>query len=125
MKQNKNFKSSYIKFLYIKECLILTLAVLSLIFLGIDQFDHFSRAQLRVLDVFDITVGFIFIGEFILELRLTYNKSRYIKNNWFYLLAAIPLPYAFAQLLRGLRIIRVVKLIRVGTHFEYEKSLRK
>ena len=121
MKQNKKLK----KFLYAKECIILTLAVLSLVFLAIDQFGHLSMAQLRALNVFYVTVGFIFIGEFVLELELTANKKGYAKSNWFYLLAAIPLPYAFAQLLRGLRVIRVVKLIRVGTHFEYEKGLKR
>ncbi|MBI2588911.1 ion transporter [Candidatus Saccharibacteria bacterium] len=121
MKQNKRLK----EFLYAKECLILTLAALSLVFLAIEQLGYLSTAQLRALDVFDVTVGLIFIGEFVLELELTTNKRGYVKSNWFYLLAAIPLPYTFAQLLRGLRIIRVIKLIRVGTHLEYEKSLKK
>lgn len=121
MKQNKQLK----RFLYVKEHIIISLVILSLAFLAIDQFGHLSTPQLRALDVFDVAVGFIFIGEFILELQLTSNKRGYVKNNWFYLLAAIPLPYAFAQLLRGLRIIRVFKLIRLGIHFEYEKSIKK
>lgn len=111
------------RFLYAKECLILTLAVLSLIFLAFDQFGNLSASQLHYLYQFDIIVGLIFIGELLLELWLATNKSSYVKHNWFYLFAAIPLPSAWAQLLRSIRIIRVIKLIRLGTHFEYEKGV--
>lgn len=120
MTQYKNLKH----FLFIKECIVLALVVSSLIFLAIEQFGHLSEAQLGVVDVYDVIVGLIFIGEFMLELWLTSNKKRYVKNNWFYLFAAIPLPYATVQLLRGLRVIRVIKLIRSGAHFEYEKNTK-
>lgn len=112
------------RFLYAKECIIITLAVLSLTFLALDQFFQLSQAQQKALYVYDVTVGLIFIGEFLMELWLTTDRKGYVKSNWFYLFAAIPLPYAIAQLLRGLRIIRVVKLIKSGTHFEFEKSTK-
>ena len=118
MMQNKKLR----QFLYIKECLIIILALASLVFLAIDEFGHLSKTQLDALYIFDVAVGLIFIGEFILELWLATERRGYLKNNWFYLLAAIPLPYAWAQLLRSLRLIRVVKLVRLGTHFEYEKK---
>ncbi|MBI2285463.1 ion transporter [Candidatus Saccharibacteria bacterium] len=101
------------------------MAVASLVLLGIEELGYFSEPQLRAVYVFDVVVGLIFLGELLLELKITTNKKSYIKSNWYYLFAAIPLPYTFAELLRGLRILRVIKLIRAGVHFEYEVSRKK
>lgn len=115
---------NFLRFIYVKECIILALAISSLLFLTVDQFGHLSPSQLHTLYIYDVVVGFIFIGEFFLELWLTTDKNDYVRYNWFYLFAAIPLPFAWAQVLRSIRIIRVVKLLRFGTHFKYEQGLK-
>jgi hypothetical protein len=117
-------QKTFLRFIYVKECLILGLAVSSLIFLVLDQLGKLSPSQLHTLYIYDVVVGSIFIVEFLLEIWLTTDKKDYMQHNWFYLFAAIPLPFAWAQLLRSIRIIRVVKLLKFGTHFQYEKNIQ-
>jgi hypothetical protein len=72
-----------------------------LVLLVVEELGYLTGPQLKAVYVFDVAVGLIFLAELLLELRLTTNKKSYIKNNWYYLFAAIPLPYTFAELLRG------------------------
>jgi len=112
------------RFWFCKEYLMAILAVTSLTVLALDEFGHLSAAQLHDIYVYDVVVGCIFIIEFFYELRRARNRGMYLKRNWYFLLAAIPLPYSFAMLLRGLRLIRVFKLLKFGSHVQFEKRVK-
>jgi hypothetical protein len=113
------------RYMVVKEVFILGLAVSSLVFLAVEEFADLSADQLSALYAYNVFVGCVFIAEFFTELRIASNKKSYWEHNWYYLLAAIPLPYAFAEALRGLRLLRVVKLLRFAAHTSYEHRLKK
>ncbi len=110
------------KIFFAKEILILSLVLTSILLLAVEQFGHLSEDQLQALFFFDIVVGVLFIIDWLAELWLASDKRNYIRHNWFYLLAAIPIPNAFAQILRALRLIKIVKIIRLGLHYSYQKN---
>lgn len=64
-------------------------------------------------DLVLIDMGFIlfFIGEYLIRLYLSPNKWKFIKTNWFDLVAMIPLD-TFFRMARIMRIIRVIHLFR-------------
>ena len=113
------------RFRVYKEYFILTLIVGGLVFLGFEMFGKLSSRQLVYFEVLEYATSAVFITDFIYELQRSPDKRSYIKHNWFYLLAAIPLPYAAADLLRSIRLIRVIKLLRFGMHYEYENTHSK
>ena len=42
-----------------------------------------------------------------------------MKENWYLLLASIPIVDSWAELLRGLRLLELVRLVRAGEHLNY------
>ncbi len=116
--------------LRIKEVIFLVLAICSILFLLVDLLEVQTPEQAKALYIFDVTVGMLFITEFIVEFYFTTEKRYYIKHNWVYLLAAIPLSNETTELLRVIRIIRVVKAFRFGVSYVYghkkmKQKLRK
>jgi len=122
-KQKKSSKHSSrtLQWLVIKEYLLLALVLLSFTFLGFEYFGHLSTVQLRWIEWYEIVLGCIFIVDFIYELRLASDKRSYVRHNWFFLLAAIPVPSNLADALRIVRLIRVIRLIRATAHLEFAR----
>ena len=122
-KQKKPTKHSAktLRWLVIKEYLLLALVLLSFTFLGFEYFGHLSTAQLRLIEWYEIVLGCIFIIDFIYELRLATDKRSYIRHNWFFLLAAIPVPSNLADALRIVRLVRIIRLIRATAHLEFAR----
>ena len=64
-------------------------------------------------------VAYIFLGDFFIAWSLSKHKQQYFKRNWYLLLASIPLTYAWAELLRGVRLLELVRLIRAAQHARF------
>lgn len=113
--------SATLKWLVIKEYALLALVLLSFVFLGLEYFGHFSTAQLRMVEWYEIGLGCLFIIDFAYEWRLATDKKRYVKYNWFFLLAALPFPSNLADALRLIRLFRLIRLIRATAHLEFAR----
>lgn len=102
-----------------KETFLLILAVVSLLLLIYEEIAKPTGALLDAIDTFDLIVAFIFLIDFFWLLRKSRDRKYFFRHNWYLLLASIPIYSGWAEALRGLRILRFVKLIRVGEHLDY------
>lgn len=113
-KKNKTFNK-----LFYKEVILSSLAVISIALLTYETFMNPQPSTVRTIFYFDLIVAIIFLTDFSYMLFMAKNKSKYLRENWFLLLASIPLVDSWAEVLRGLRILALVRLIRAGEHLVY------
>ena len=112
------------RFLAVKEVFMLSLVVISLSLLALEHFEQLSPMQLHWVDVFEISVSILFLGEFFFEYYFARDRSLYFKHHWFYLLAAIPIPTQTFEALHGIRALRLLKLFKIFAHTRYERNTR-
>ncbi len=102
-----------------KEVILLILALASVGLLIYEEIVHPNGNRLIWIDRFDFVVACIFLVDFIWLYCKSTNKKQFIKHNWYLLLASIPLVNTWTEALRGLRLLRFIRLLRVGEHIEY------
>ena len=107
-------------FLFCKEAIVLILVLSSLLFVGLEHFNKLTHEQMLMIEIFEVIVGLLFIGEFAFELHHAKDRRKYVKYHWFYLFAAIPIPLESFELLRGIRALRLLKLAKAYSHLKYE-----
>lgn len=112
------------QFLAIKESVMITLAMLCLIGLGLEHFEHLTEAQLYALEYFEYAVGCIFLCEFGFEWYYARDRRQYLRHHWFFLIAALPIPSMSWDILRGIRILRLLRLLKIYEHLRYEHNTR-
>lgn len=103
---------------------MLSLVALSFILLALEHLKRLSHEQLLAIELYEISVAFIFIAEFVFEWYWAKDRSHYVKYHWFYLLAAVPIPVQSFELLRGIRALRLLKLLQIFAHLKYEHNTR-
>ena len=104
---------------FFKEIVLAVMALLSVILVIFEyllKLDEPIRASILR---FDILVAIIFLIDFTWYFMKSKRKLKYIKSNWFLLLASIPIVDSWAELLRGLRLFELVRLVRAGEHLNY------
>jgi hypothetical protein len=111
-------------FLLVKEIIMFTLVVFSFVFLALEHFEILSHEQLLFIDYYDVAVALIFLAEFIFELYFAKDKGKYWKSHWFYLIAAVPIPTETFELLRGVRALRILKLLKIFAEYRYDRNTR-
>ena len=79
---------------------------------------------IQAIELVDIATALIFLAEFIFEWYWARDRQQYMRQHWFYLLAAIPIPTTSFELLRGIRALRLVKLMKLFAHVRYERNTR-
>lgn len=110
------------RFLAVKEVVMLSLVVTSFVLLALEHYEHLSHEQLLRVEIFEVMVSLIFLAEFLFELHYARNKRLYMKHHWFYLLAAIPIPTTSFEILKGIRALRLLKLLKIFAHLRYERN---
>jgi hypothetical protein len=90
----------------------------------LEHFEQLSHEQLLLFDIYEVLVALVFIAEFVFEWYHAKNRRLYIRRNWFYLLAAVPIPTQTFELLRGIRVLRLLKLLEVFAHLRYENNTK-
>ncbi len=108
---------------------LLLVSLLSLLIVAL-EFLNLVPAYLQSTFVFmDFVFSFIFLTEFLMRLKFSRNKLKYLRWGWIDLLSAIPL-YQF-KVLRVLRIIvflrvlkSIIQLHRIRNIFHQENSLK-
>lgn len=111
--------------LFYKEIVMSTLAILSVLLLTYEYIGSPTQSTISMIMKFDIVVAFVFLIDFFVQLFDTNNKRKFIKHNWFLLLASIPIVDSWAEVLRAFRILGLVRLVRAGEHLKYAASLSK
>ena len=111
-------------FLRIKEIIMNSLVVANIALLSYEHFYEPPLVQLLLIDIFDVMTAVLFIAEFVFEWYWARDRGQYVKQHWFYLLAAVPIPSASFELLRGIRALRLLKLLKVFAHMRYERNTR-
>jgi voltage-gated potassium channel len=61
----------------------------------------------------DFVIASIFLADFFIGLYISKNKKKYMKQNWYLLLASIPIPADLFQTLRALRLLRLLRIVRM------------
>lgn len=107
-------------FIYAKEALVLTLIALSFLFIGLQQFSELTNQQRLFIELYEVTVALLFLTEFIFEWYHAKNRAYYIKHNWYFLLAAIPIPIESLEMLKGIRALKLIQITKAFSHIGYE-----
>lgn len=97
----------------------LALGSLSILSLGLVLFEllaHPSTALIKTLAEVDFGIACLFLLDFAIGLMVATSPKQYWHDNWYFLLASIPLTDTLTETLRGLRVLSLFRLIRVGGH---------
>jgi hypothetical protein len=105
------------------EVFIAVLVFVSLGILAIEFFLDPNDIQLSYLRNVDIVIAGILIGEFFIRFMLSRHRAHYLRHNWWYIFAGLPLPIALAPGLRSIRLIGFIRSMTVGIHVLFEKHL--
>ncbi|CAN5713241.1 hypothetical protein BH23PAT2_BH23PAT2_08450 [soil metagenome] len=105
------------------ECLMLVLVLGSLGLLAFSLFLNPTAEQLATIKQIDTLIAGLLLVEFSTRLVLSKHRSHYLHHNWWYLLAALPIPLSFATGLRSVRLFGFVRMLKVGIHILFEKNL--
>lgn len=100
----------------------IVLALLAFVSIGLVLFEFIKDPGPEVsktLNHIDIVIACIFLSDFLLSILFTGDRRKYLKHNWYFLLAAIPISDSIAEVLRGIRLLRLFRLIRAGEHLDY------
>jgi voltage-gated potassium channel len=100
------------------------LVALSFVFLALEHLERLSEGQLRAAEVFEVGVALVFLAEFVFEWHFAKDRRKYFRHHWFYLAAAIPVPSTTFEILRGIRLLRLFKLLKIFAHVRYEQNTR-
>lgn len=109
-------KTKKYKLILYKEIVFAVLAVLSVATVFLEIFMELDSDTISRLYKFDIFVALLFLTDFFFYFSKANNRLLYMRKNWFLLLASIPILESWAELLRGLRILELVRLVRAGEH---------
>lgn len=118
-KKSKNQIQYRFSILFYKEVVFSFLAVLSLVLLAYEFFYSPSEEIVRKISRLDFVIALLFLTDFTMQLYRAKNKKLFMKHNWYLLLASIPLVDSWAEVLRGLRILSLIRLIRASEHIKY------
>ncbi len=118
----KQQKQRLHQFLLVKEIIMLSLVAVSFGLLALEHFEQLTHNQLLAVDVYEVVVALIFMAEFCFELYYAKNRKKYWRTHWFYLIAAIPVPTESFELLKGIRVLRLFKLLKVFAEYRYDRN---
>lgn len=107
------------KLFVLKEVLLASLALFSIILVVYELISDLSPQTLQNLNHIDMAIASVFLIDFFASLMLTGDRKKYLRHNWYFLFAAIPITDSIAELLRGFRMLRLIRLIRAGEHLDY------
>lgn len=102
-----------------KEIVFSFLAIASIVLVILEFTSSLSEFQHKRMVQVDFVIACVFLLDFLLELITTKNRKKYLRHNWFLLPASIPLTYSMTEALRGLRALRLIRILRAGEHLDY------
>lgn len=105
------------------EVFMVILVFISLSVLAVELLLDPTDVQLAYLRNVDVIIAGILLAEFFVRLMLSKHRWHYLRHNWWYILAGLPLPIALAPGLRSIRLIAFLRSMTMGLHILFEKHL--
>lgn len=102
-----------------KELFLGILAIFSIGIVLFDTFGQLTENQRATVDRIDFCVAILFLVDWTFSYYFSRNRRRFLRRNWYLLLAAIPLTDTLTQAMRGLRVLRLLRILRAGEHLNY------
>lgn len=97
----------------VDDLLMIFLSLVSVFLLSFEVLADHSPEQTQALEVADIAIALIFLGEFGYRLARAPERGLFLRKHWWELLASIPITSSTTQALRGLNLLRVFRLVRL------------
>lgn len=97
----------------LRDIAIAGLALFSAILLIIELTIELAGSQLQIIIALDIFIAALFLFDFLYEYSNAHNRKEYMRKNWFYLLAAIPVAGGPFQAMRTIQLLRIVRIVRL------------
>ena len=95
------------------DALMIGLALVSIFLLFFEVLADHSPAQTRSLELADLSIAFIFLGEFSIRLWRAPRRALFLRKHWWELLASIPFTSETTQVLRAFNLLRLFRLMRL------------
>lgn len=95
------------------DSLLIVLALVSVGLLGFELTASPTGETLEMIRLIDLTVALIFGAEFLIRLVESDKRKDFMKQNWWQILASIPVTASGTQALRSLMLIRLFRLVRM------------
>lgn len=95
------------------DSLLITLALVSVVLLIFELTARPTGETLATIRMVDLFVALIFGAEFLIRLTESKQKKEFMKQNWWQILASIPITGSGTQALRSLMLIRLFRIIRI------------
>ena len=106
----------------------LLFGVLALVSVGLLVWDYFwnpTDVQHTQIIRLDVVIALLFLADYLYLLHKADHKKEYVLRNWHLLLASIPIVDSWAEALKALRLLELVRLLRAGEHVLIaEKTIR-
>ncbi len=99
------------------DSLLISLALISVVLLLFELTSDPVGETLAMIRIIDIGVALIFGLEFVIRLFESKAKKDFMKQNWWQILASIPVTGTGTQALRGLMLIRLFRIARMMSVF--------
>lgn len=112
-------RSTHHKLFLAKEVMMAVLSLLSIVTILFEFISNPDIDTLTKINQLDMIIAYIFLFDFCASLVLTGDRKKYLRHNWYFLFAAIPISDSIAELFRGIRILRFIRLIRAGEHLDF------
>ncbi len=95
------------------DSLLVSLALISVGLLLLELTGDLTGEALVMVRIIDLGIALVFGLEFLVRLSESRAKKKFMKENWWQILASIPVTATGTQALRGLMLIRVLRIIRM------------
>ena len=99
---------------------MISLGLASLAGLILEHFEKLSHRQAQQLAWFEVFVGTVFLAEFCLEWYHSRVRRHYFRQNWMFLIAAVPVPAVEFDVLHVVRLLRIFRLVKIYEHLRFE-----
>lgn len=96
-----------------KDLILSGLAILSAGLLVFELTAELMPQQTRLLYTVDFAVALLFLLDFVYELSSAKNKQKYFRQNWYLLIASIPITGGVYQALRSVQLVRLLRVVRL------------
>lgn len=97
----------------LRDIAIAGLALFSAILLVIELTIELAGSQLEVIIALDIFIAALFLFDFLYEYATAHNRKEYMRKNWFYLFASIPVAGGPFQAMRTIQLLRIIRIVRL------------
>lgn len=95
--------------------LLIFLAVLSVSLLLFEVTSDLTDETLALVRGIDLVVALVFGLDFLLRLSGAERKKQFMKENWWQIIASVPITASGTQVLRGLMLIRLFRIVRIAS----------